>query len=629
MKTLKRKKFGSKFRNTLVISVIILVVVGICDVNVIGTGQNNPPDKPTITGPTAGDPFTSYEFIANTTDPDGDQLFYWWDHGMPCVVLKWRGPYDSGEPAPINLRFGCWINNKYVYQVGPHEIRVKAHDDPDGNGHNGAAGSDGNDSEWSDTHIITIHHRPLKPAKPSGPTSGETGVEYTYTTSTWDPDENELYYKWDWGDGTVSDWIGPYGPNETASASHEWSVEGEYSVKVKAKDDYNNDGDLSDGLESNWSPPLEVTIEELECAEKPSWNINQEWQYEVNTFNLDYGGISLSLDPFDLPLEVTEIDGNQYKFEYEGDDLTGDISISISWLTVSGSLDLDMNGLYTLILDNNDLGMEEVQFSFVGIIDVSVGRDIRIDPLQITVTPKNGVYSFLCFPLCEEDTWTIPATTFDISIYLRYKRIPGIWKEKWIEAPSYTIGDHDAECIGIETVNGLEAFHVLSEGIGDYWYSPIKENVVKADGSLPFIEFYMELTSSPPYKPATPSGKTNVKVGETCDYSTSTIDPNGDRFQYGWDWNGDKQVDEWIGLYKSGETCVISHTWTSEELKNGRTQIFVKAKDVHDEESVWSDPLTVTMPRNRATQTPFLNFLQSHPNMFPILQKLLIQRLGL
>jgi len=39
--------------------------------------------------------------------------------------------------------------------------------------------------------------------------------------------------------------------------------------------------------------------------------------------------------------------------------------------------------------------------------------------------------------------------------------------------------------------------------------------------------------------------------------------------------------------------------------------------------------LTITMPRNKAyTNTPFQWFLQSHPNLFPILQ-LLLQRLGL
>jgi len=45
-------------------------------------------------------------------------------------------------------------------------------------------------------------------------------------------------------------------------------------------------------------------------------------------------------------------------------------------------------------------------------------------------------------------------------------------------------------------------------------------------------------------------------------------------------------------------------------------------------ESDWSDPLTVTIPRDKAINRPLLlQFLQSHLIMFPLLQKL-IQQLG-
>jgi len=56
-------------------------------------------------------------------------------------------------------------------------------------------------------------------------------------------------------------------------------------------------------------------------------------------------------------------------------------------------------------------------------------------------------------------------------------------------------------------------------------------------------------------------------------------------------------------------------------------KIRCKAKDIYGLESDWGE-LEVIMPRNRAINTPFLHFLQNHPNMFPIL-RLLLQRLGL
>ena len=35
--------------------------------------------------------------------------------------------------------------------------------------------------------------------------SGKPGVEYTYTTSTSDPDGDQVYYWFDWDDGSIVD----------------------------------------------------------------------------------------------------------------------------------------------------------------------------------------------------------------------------------------------------------------------------------------------------------------------------------------------------------------------------------------------------------------------------------------
>jgi len=93
---------------------------------------------------------------------------------------------------------------------------------------------------------------PNKPNRPSGETNGEPGVEYTYTASTTDPDGDQVYYWFDWGDGSNSGWKGPYSSGSTGSAKHTWSSKGTYSIKVKAKD--------TEGAESSWSDPLSVTM---------------------------------------------------------------------------------------------------------------------------------------------------------------------------------------------------------------------------------------------------------------------------------------------------------------------------------------------------------------------------------
>ena len=90
------------------------------------------------------------------------------------------------------------------------------------------------------------------PEQPDGPTEGDAYTEYTFSTSTTDPDSDQILYKWDWGD-EISDWEGPYASGETVESTHYWRDEGTYEITVKAKDD---NGSLS----SDWSEPLEIDI---------------------------------------------------------------------------------------------------------------------------------------------------------------------------------------------------------------------------------------------------------------------------------------------------------------------------------------------------------------------------------
>jgi agmatine/peptidylarginine deiminase len=103
--------------------------------------------------------------------------------------------------------------------------------------------------------IVNITHSnnpPEIPDKPSGPSSGKPGYTYGYSTTTTDPDKDEIFYKWDWGDGTFSTWLGPYTSQQVIHVNHSWDAKGTFSLRVKAKDIKND--------ESNWSDPLEITL---------------------------------------------------------------------------------------------------------------------------------------------------------------------------------------------------------------------------------------------------------------------------------------------------------------------------------------------------------------------------------
>jgi hypothetical protein len=103
------------------------------------------------------------------------------------------------------------------------------------------------------TNFIINNDPPCKPDKPSGPTEGYVGEEYTYTSKTADEEGDKIYYWFDWGDGTNTGWLGPFSSGSTVSANHRWHQGGMYTVIVKTKDDT--------GIESSWSDPLSVTIE--------------------------------------------------------------------------------------------------------------------------------------------------------------------------------------------------------------------------------------------------------------------------------------------------------------------------------------------------------------------------------
>jgi hypothetical protein len=105
----------------------------------------------------------------------------------------------------------------------------------------------------SDTVTITAGNTaPNKPSKPSGTTSGKINTAYTYTTSTTDPDGNQISYWFDWGDGANSGWVGPYASGANGSANHTWTKKGNYQITVKAKD--------TNGAESDWSDPLSISM---------------------------------------------------------------------------------------------------------------------------------------------------------------------------------------------------------------------------------------------------------------------------------------------------------------------------------------------------------------------------------
>ena len=84
--------------------------------------------------------------------------------------------------------------------------------------------------------LATTDNQPPNVPEITGPVRPKIGVTYCYTIVTTDPDVDDVSYYIDWGDGTVTDWIGPYPSGNDAAVSHAWYKSGSYIVGCKAKD---------------------------------------------------------------------------------------------------------------------------------------------------------------------------------------------------------------------------------------------------------------------------------------------------------------------------------------------------------------------------------------------------------
>jgi subtilisin family serine protease len=100
--------------------------------------------------------------------------------------------------------------------------------------------------------VLNTNLPPDDPQIPSGESEGITKLEYTFSSSTTDPEGDQILYKFDWGDNTTSDWLGPYDSGSTVKADHAWSDQGDYEIKVIAKDVNNS--------VSGWSDPHSIKI---------------------------------------------------------------------------------------------------------------------------------------------------------------------------------------------------------------------------------------------------------------------------------------------------------------------------------------------------------------------------------
>jgi len=199
------------------------------------TRANTPPDIPSNPSPANNSMNVLIDADLSWTGGDPDlydtvtyDVFFGTDPDPPQVSSNQSNTdYNPGELD---------YNTQYYW-------RIEAEDNF-GNSTNGPV--------WTFRTEVYENDPPDRPDAPDGPSSGKYLNSHTFTTSTIDPDGDEIFYRFDWDDGTNSKWLGPYKSGRLVAASHTWLVQGSYAIRVQARDEH--------FALSEWSDPYSVNM---------------------------------------------------------------------------------------------------------------------------------------------------------------------------------------------------------------------------------------------------------------------------------------------------------------------------------------------------------------------------------
>jgi hypothetical protein len=152
------------------------------------------------------------------------------DNGGNLPLIANRGAIGSWETFDLidlgnnNVALRAHANNKYV--------------SADNGGNLPLIANRNTYAQWETFKLITgsSNRPPTTPSIPSyGPTTGMVGTSYSYSTMATDPNNYQVKYTFDWGDGLTST-TALVNSGTGASASHAWSKAGTYLVKTNATD---------------------------------------------------------------------------------------------------------------------------------------------------------------------------------------------------------------------------------------------------------------------------------------------------------------------------------------------------------------------------------------------------------
>ena len=181
-------------------------------------------------------------------------------------------------------------------------------------------------------HGASANTAPTTPLTPTGLAELVTDQVVEFETEATDAEGNLLYFMWDWGDGDVSDWLGPFDEGTKVNASHSYAVVASYDIKVMTKDPF--------GEETVWSAVLPVSVTPATCCVDRVGDANGLGGDEPTigdvSVMIDAKFISGSCDGIIDCLFEADINQSAAAAPTCDDVTIGDISILIDYLFITG-----------------------------------------------------------------------------------------------------------------------------------------------------------------------------------------------------------------------------------------------------------------------------------------------------
>ena len=113
-------------KNIVIICIGLLLTIPLLSATVIA---NEPPETPTIDGPTRGRPGVPYGYTFMSVDPDGDDVYYMvsWGCCGPGADFHEYGPFESGVETTIRKTYneeGTYTISAYAKDINDAESDI-------------------------------------------------------------------------------------------------------------------------------------------------------------------------------------------------------------------------------------------------------------------------------------------------------------------------------------------------------------------------------------------------------------------------------------------------------------------------------------------------------------------------